>query len=135
MISSAIKYSVFGAFLFFFHDMALGNLIPILPHNELLKIHIINFLLSFLSSLGFLFGIKLMEKNIGFIFIALNSLKMMASIVYLAWFISNNKMPKNFAIQFVCIFILYLIYEVFFAKNKIYAVSKSSQGNPLYKTK
>lgn len=115
--------------------MALGNLIPILAHNELLKIHLINFLLSFLSSLGFLFGIKLMEKNIGFIFIALNSLKMMTSIVYLGWFISNNKMPKNFAIQFVCIFILYLIYEVFFAKNKIYVISNSNQESALHNIK
>ncbi len=135
MISSVIKYCVFGAFLFCFHYMALGNLIPILPLNELLKIHLINFLLSFLSSLGFLFGIKLMEKNIGFIFIALNSLKMMTSIVYLGWFISNNKMPKNFAIQFVCIFILYLIYEVFFAKNKIYLVSNSNQRSALHNIK
>ena len=135
MGGSIIKYFFFGAFLFFFHYMALGNLIPILPHNELLKIHLINFLLSFLSSLGFLFGIKLMEKNIGFIFIALNSLKMMTSIVYLGWFISNNKMPKNFAIQFVCIFILYLIYEVFFAKNKIYVVSNSNQESALHNIK
>ena len=135
MISSVIKYCVFGAFLFFFHYMALGNLIPILAHNELIKIHLINFLLSFLSSLGFLFGIKLMEKNIGFIFIALNSLKMMTSIVYLGWFISNNKMPKNFAIQFVCIFILYLIYEVFFAKNKIYVISNSNQESALHNIK
>ncbi|MDG2164562.1 MAG: hypothetical protein P8K69_02300 [Flavobacteriales bacterium] len=53
-----------------------------------------------------------MKNKIGFIFIGLSSIKFFVIIVFVALSIMNKIEAENIALQFICVTLLYLFFDV-----------------------
>tara|TARA_S200000501_G_scaffold320145_1_gene314832 strand:+ start:120 stop:503 length:384 start_codon:yes stop_codon:yes gene_type:complete len=107
-----LKYTIFGVVLMMLHYFA-SILSPLnLKINELYSIHLINFFLSFICSLILLLILPKMKNKIGFIFIGLSTIKFFVIIVFLVLSIMNKIEAENIALQFICVTLLYLFFDV-----------------------
>lgn len=107
-----LKYTIFGAVLMALHYFV-SNLSSLnLKINELYSIHLINFFLSFICAFILLLILPKMKNKIGFIFIGLSAVKFFFLIVFIVLSIMNKIGAENFALQFICITLLYLIFDV-----------------------
>ena len=119
-----LKYTVFGIVLLALHYFVsiLGSLS--LKINELYSIHLINFLLSFVCSFILYLSLPKMKNKIGFIFIGLSTIKFLVIIVFVVLSIMNKIEAENIALQFICITLLYLFFDVKWIINQI-SISKT----------
>ena len=107
-----LKYTIFGVVLMMLHYFA-SILSPLnLKINELYSIHLINFFLSFICSLILLLILPKMKNKIGFIFIGLSTIKFFVIIVFVVLSIMNKIEAENIALQFICVTLLYLFFDV-----------------------
>ena len=107
-----LKYTVFGVVLMTLHYFVSILSSLNLKINELYSIHLINFFLSFICAFILLLILPKMKNKIGFIFIGLSTLKFLFIIVFIVLSIMNKIGSENTALQFVCITLLYLIFDV-----------------------
>lgn len=118
----SFRVLVFAAFLAALHYSSL-DLIPLeIKIEEFYVIHFFNFSLFVTSSLTINFISKL-KSNFGFAFLGMSVFKMLLMMVYLSIIIMRNQNSEDYALHFVFIYLIYLIYDVFMAikilKNKI----------------
>ena len=107
-----LKYTVFGIILMTLHYYVAAQSSLSLTINYLYSIHLINFFLSTACSLIILLILPKMKNKIGFIFIALSGIKFFFITVLIVLSIMNNVRAENIALQFICITLLYLIFDV-----------------------
>ncbi len=107
-----LKYTIFGVVLMMLHYFASILSSLNLKINELYSIHLINFFLSFICSLILLLILPKMKNKIGFIFIGLSTIKFFVIIVFLVLSIMNKIEAENIALQFICVTLLYLFFDV-----------------------
>ena len=107
-----LKYSVFGVVLITLHYFVSNLSFLNLKINDLYSIHLINFFLSFICSLILFLILPKMKKKIGFIFIGLSAVKFLFIIVFIVLSIMNKIRAENIALHFICITLLYLIFDV-----------------------
>jgi len=107
-----LKYTIFGVVLMTLHYFASILSSLNLKINELYSIHLINFFLSFICSLILLLILPKMKNKIGFIFIGLSTIKFFVIIVFLVLSIMNKIEAENIALQFICVTLLYLFFDV-----------------------
>ena len=107
-----LKYTVFGVVLMTLHYFVSILSSLNLKINELYSIHLINFFLSFICAFILLLILPKMKNKIGFIFIGLSAVKFFFLIVFIVLSIMNKIGAENFALQFICITLLYLIFDV-----------------------
>ena len=107
-----LKYTVFGAVLMVLHYFVSTLSSLNLKINELCSIHLMNFFLSFICAFILLLILPKMKNKIGFIFIGLNTVKFLFIIVFIILSIINKIGAKNIALQFICITLLYLVFDV-----------------------
>ena len=101
------------------------NFLALIPFHikieEFYVIHFFNFSLFVASNLTIDFISKL-KNNFGFAFLAMSVFKMLLLMVYLGIIIIQNNNSECYAIQFVLIYFVYLLYDVLTAiktlKNK-----------------
>jgi hypothetical protein len=107
-----LKYTIFGVFLMVLHYfLSIGGSLN-LKSNELYSIHLINFFLSFVCSFILLIILPKMKNKIGFIFVGLSTVKFLFIILFIVLSIMNKFWAENIALQFICITLLYLIFDV-----------------------
>ena len=107
-----LKYTIFGVVLMMLHYFASILSSLNLKINELYSIHLINFFLSFICSLILLLILPKMKNKIGFIFIGLSTIKFFVIIVFVVLSIMNKIEAENIALQFICVTLLYLFFDV-----------------------
>ena len=107
-----LKYTIFGVVLMTLHYFASIINSLNLKINELFSIHLMNFFLSFICSLILLLILPKMKNKIGFIFIGLSTIKFLFIIVLIVLQIMNKIGTENIALQFICITLLYLFFDV-----------------------
>ena len=107
-----LKYMVFGVVLMTLHYFVFILSSLNLKINELCSIHLINFFLSFICAFILLLILPKMKNKIGFIFIGLSTVKFLFIIVFIVLSIMNKIGAENIALQFICITLLYLIFDV-----------------------
>ena len=107
-----LKYTIFGVVLMTLHYFVSILSSLSLKINELYSIHLINFFLSFICAFILLLILPKMKNKIGFIFIGLSTVKFLFIIVFIVLSIMNKIGAENIALQFVCITLLYLIFDV-----------------------
>lgn len=107
-----LKYTIFGVVLMALHYFASILSSLNLKINELYSIHLINFFLSFICSLILLLILPKMKNKIGFIFIGLSTIKFFVIIVFVVLSIMNKIEAENIALQFICVTLLYLFFDV-----------------------
>ena len=107
-----LKYTVFGVVLMTLHYFVSILSSLSLKINELYSIHLINFFLSFICAFILLLILPKMKNKIGFIFIGLSTVKFLFIIVFIVLSIINKIWAENIALQFICITLLYLIFDV-----------------------
>ena len=107
-----LKYTVFGVVLISLHYFVSILSSLNIKINELYSIHLINFFLSFVCSFIQFLILPKMKNKIGFIFIGLSTVKFFFIIVFIVLSIMNKIGAENIALQFVCITLLYLIFDV-----------------------
>ena len=107
-----LKYAIFGGVLMTLHYFVSILSCLSLKINELYSIHLINFFLSFICSLILFLIIPKMKNKIGFIFIGLSTVKFLFIIVFMVLSIMKKIEAENIALQFICITLLYLIFDV-----------------------
>ena len=107
-----LKYTVFGVVLMTLHYFVSILSSLSLKINELYSIHLINFFLSFICAFILLLILPKMKNKIGFIFIGLSTVKFLFIIVFIVLSIMNKIGADNIALQFICITLLYLIFDV-----------------------
>ena len=107
-----LKYTVFGVVLMTLHYFVSILSSLSLKINELYSIHLINFFLSFICAFILLLILPQMKNKIGFIFIGLSTLKFLFIIVFIVLSIMNKIGAENIALQFICITLLYLVFDV-----------------------
>ena len=107
-----LKYTVFGVILMTLHYFVSILSSLSLKINELYSIHLINFFLSFSCAFILLLILPKMKNKIGFIFIGLSAVKFLFIIVFIVLSIMNKIGAENIALQFICITLLYLIFDV-----------------------
>ena len=107
-----LKYTVFGVVLMTLHYFLSILSSLSLKINELYSIHLINFFLSFICSLILLLILPKMKNKIGFIFIGLSTIKFFVIIVFVVLSIMNKIEAENIALQFICVTLLYLFFDV-----------------------
>ena len=107
-----LKYTVFGVVLMTLHYFVSILSSLKLKINELYSIHLINFFLSFICAFILLLILPKMKNKIGFIFIGLSTVKFLFIIVFVVLSIINKIGAENIALQFICITLLYLIFDV-----------------------
>ena len=107
-----LKYTVFGVVLMPLHYFVSILSSLSLKINELYSIHLINFFLSFICAFILLLILPKMKNKIGFIFIGLSTLKFLFIIVFIVLSIMNKIGAENIALQFICITLLYLVFDV-----------------------
>ena len=107
-----LKYTVFGVVLMTLHYFVSILSSLSLKINELYSIHLINFFLSFICAFILLLILPKMKNKIGFIFIGLSTLKFLFIIVFIVLSIMNKIGAENIALQFICITLLYLVFDV-----------------------
>ena len=107
-----LKYTIFGVVLMTLHYFA--SILSSLNLNvyELCPIHLINFILSFVCAFILLFVLPKMKNKIGFIFIGLSTIKFFVIIVFVVLSIMNKIEAENIALQFICVTLLYLFFDV-----------------------
>ena len=115
----SLKYLFFALCVVFSHYLLTAIEALYISTNLFYPIHIINFSVSFCSSLIILLLIKSLKNKIGFIFLALSIIKFFVVIAYLGYVIINNTKVEVFAIHFVCVYFLYLFFDVKWTVNKI----------------
>ena len=103
-----LKYTVFGVGLMTLHYFVSILSSLSLKINELYSIHLINFFLSFSCAFILLLILPKMKNKIGFIFIGLSTVK----FLFIVLSIMNKIGAENIALQFICITLLYLIFDV-----------------------
>ena len=103
-----LKYTVFGVVLMTLHYFVSILSSLNLKINELYSIHLINFFLSFMCAFILLLFLPKMKNKIGFIFIGLSTVK----FLFIVLSIINKIGAENIALQFICITLLYLIFDV-----------------------
>jgi len=107
-----LKYIIFGVFLMVLHYfLSIGGSLN-LKINELYSIHLINFFLSFVCSFILLIILPKMKNKIGFIFVGLSTVRFLFIILFIVLSIMNKFWAENIALQFICITLLYLIFDV-----------------------
>ena len=107
-----LKYTVFGVVLISLHYFVSILSSLNLKINEFYSIHLINFFLSFICAFILLLILPKMKNKIGFIFIGLSTVKFLFIIVFIVLSIMNKIGAENIALQFICITLLYLIFDV-----------------------
>ena len=107
-----LKYTIFGVFLIVLHYFLSIVSFLNLKINELYSIHLINFFLSFVCSFILLIILPKMKNKIGFIFVGLSAVKFLFIIIFIVLSIMNKLWAENIALQFICITLLYLIFDV-----------------------
>tara|TARA_B100001741_G_C16306757_1_gene483927 strand:- start:132 stop:515 length:384 start_codon:yes stop_codon:yes gene_type:complete len=107
-----LKYTIFGIVMVTLHYFVSNLSLLKIKIIELYYIHLINFFLSFVCSLILLLILPKMKNKIGFIFIGLSTVKFLFIIVFLVLSIINKLGSENVALQFICISLLYLIFDV-----------------------
>ena len=107
-----LKYTIFGVVLMTLHYFVSILSSLSLKINELYSIHLINFFLSFICAFILLLILPKMKNKIGFIFIGLSTVKFLFIIVFIVLSIMNKIGAENIALQFICITLLYLIFDV-----------------------
>ena len=107
-----LKYTIFGVVLMTLHYFASILSSLNLKINDLYSIHMINFFLSFICSLILLLILPKMKNKIGFVFIGLSTIKFFVIIVFVALSIMNKIEVENIALQFICVTLLYLFFDV-----------------------
>ena len=107
-----LKYTLFGVFLIVLHYFLSIVSFLNLKINELYSIHLINFFLSFVCSFILLIILPKMKNKIGFIFVGLSAVKFLFIIIFIVLSIMNKLWAENIALQFICITLLYLIFDV-----------------------
>ena len=107
-----LKYIIFGVVLMTLHYFVFILSSLNLKINELCSIHLINFFLSFICAFILLLILPKMKNKIGFIFIGLSTVKFLFIIVFIVLSIMNKIGAENIALQFICITLLYLIFDV-----------------------
>ena len=107
-----LKYMVFGVVLMTLHYFVFILSSLNLKINELCSIHLINFFLSFICAFILLLILPKMKNKIGFIFIGLSAVKFLFIIVFIVLSIMNKIGAENIALQFICITLIYLIFDV-----------------------
>lgn len=107
-----LKYTVFGVVLMTLHYFVSILSSLNLKINELYSIHLINFFLSFICTFILLLILPKMKNKIGFIFIGLSTVRFLFIIVFIVLSIINKIGAENIALQFICITLLYLIFDV-----------------------
>tara|TARA_B110000444_G_C18841872_1_gene599447 strand:- start:131 stop:514 length:384 start_codon:yes stop_codon:yes gene_type:complete len=107
-----LKYTIFGVVLMTLHYFASILSSLNLKINDLYSIHLINFFLSFICSLILLLILPKMKNKIGFVFIGLSTIKFFVIIVFVALSIMNKIEVENIALQFICVTLLYLFFDV-----------------------
>ncbi len=107
-----LKYTLFGVFLIVLHYFLSIVSSLNLKINELYSIHLINFFLSFVCSFILLIILPKMKNKIGFIFVGLSAVKFLFIIIFIVLSIMNKLWAENIALQFICITLLYLIFDV-----------------------
>ena len=107
-----LKYTVFGVVLMTLHYFVSILSSLSLKINELFSIHLMNFFLSFICSLILLLILPKMKNKIGFIFIGLSTIKFLIIIVFIVLSIMYKIEAENIALQFICITLLYLFFDV-----------------------
>ena len=118
-----LKYLLFAICVVFCHYLLTAIEALYISTNDFYPIHLFNFSLSFCGSLIILLLIKNMKNKIGFIFLALSIVKFFLVITYLGYVIINNLKVEVFALHFICVFLLYLFFDVKWTVNKINAHS------------
>ena len=103
-----LKFTVFGIVLITLHYFVSILSSLNLKINELYSIHLINFFLSFMCAFILLLFLPKMKNKIGFIFIGLSTVK----FLFIVLSIINKIGAENIALQFICITLLYLIFDV-----------------------
>ena len=107
-----LKYAVFGVVLITLHYFVSILSSLHLKIYELYSIHLINFFLSFACSFILFLILPKMRNKIGFIFIGLSTVRLLIIIVFIVLSIINKIGAENIALQFICIALLYLIFDV-----------------------
>ena len=107
-----LKYTIFGIVLITLHYFVSILSSLNLKINELYSIHLINFFLSFICAFILLLILPKMKNKIGFIFIGLSTVKFLFIIVFIVLSIMNKIGAENIALQFICITLLYLVFDV-----------------------
>ena len=107
-----LKYIIFGVVLMTLHYFVFILSSLNLKINELCSIHLINFFLSFICAFILLLILPKMKNKIGFIFIGLSTIKFLFIIAFIVISIMNKIGAENIALQFICITLLYLIFDV-----------------------
>ena len=107
-----LRYTIFCSVLMTLHYFVSVLSSLSLEINVLYSIHLINFFLSFICALILMLILPKMKNKIGFIFIGLSSVKLIFIIVFMALSIMNKIGAENIALQFICITLSYLIFDV-----------------------
>ena len=107
-----LKYTIFSVVLMTLHYFVSTLSSLSLKINALYSIHLINFFSSFVCAFILLLILPKMKNKIGFIFIGLITVKFLFIIVYMVISIMNKIGAENIALQFVCVTLLYLIFDV-----------------------
>ena len=119
-----LKYIVFGVVLMTLHYFVSILSSLNLKINELCSIHLINFFLSFICAFILLLILPKMKNKIGFIFIGLSTVRFFFIIVFIVLSIINKIGAENIALQFICITLIYLIFDVKWVITQI-SISKT----------
>ena len=107
-----LKYTVFGLVLMTLHYSVSILCSLSLKINELYSIHLINFFLSLICSFTLFLILPKMKNKIGFIFIGLSAIKFLVIIVFIILSIMKKIEAENIALQFICVTLVYLIFDV-----------------------
>ena len=107
-----LKYTIFSVVLITLHYFASIQSSLSLKINVLYSIHLINFFSSFVCAFILLLILPKMKNIVGFIFIGLVTVKFLFIIIYMVLSIMNKIGAENIALQFICVTLLYLIFDV-----------------------
>ena len=107
-----LKYTIFSVILMTLHYFAFIQSSLSLKINALYSIHLINFFSSFVCAFILLLILPKTKNIVGFIFIGLITVKFLFIIIYMVLSIMNKIGAENIALQFICVTLLYLIFDV-----------------------
>lgn len=85
-----------------------------LKSHEFWRIHGFNFFASLFLYPVLAYSVQYIKDKVGFVFLALSVLKMLLAMVYMAiLLIPNSSNMESFAVQFVVIYGIYLVFELY----------------------
>ena len=117
-----LKLFPFSLSLFFLHKLLQYlNVWPI-SSGYFYGIHVFNFLASAIVYIVLAYAFQKIKDKAGFVYLVLSIIKMLAVMILMAVVIlGENNAPQAFALQFMVVYAVYLIFEVFTMVKKLNA--------------